>query len=194
MPGGWHADPWLRFQLRYHDGQNWTDNVSSDGDWSLDSAWQKGVAPLPPTVKRSRTRALGQILASLAFLAALLYFKPFSTSEGGQRPAMPPPSLDLDREVFYFVEGTARSADITYSTLSGISQQSGVDVPLNRKDGSGPGLRLGLVPSGTFVSISAQNKGDSGAITCRIEAAGRVISQSTSRGAYVIASCDGTVV
>ena len=30
-PPGWHADPMERHQLRYWDGQRWTNNVSNNG-------------------------------------------------------------------------------------------------------------------------------------------------------------------
>ena len=35
-PAGWHADPAARFELRYWDGQRWTDHVSTDGQTSTD--------------------------------------------------------------------------------------------------------------------------------------------------------------
>jgi len=35
-PAGWHADPHGRFAYRYHDGQNWTENVSNGGAASTD--------------------------------------------------------------------------------------------------------------------------------------------------------------
>ena len=28
---GWHADPWRRHDLRYHDGRSWTDHVTHFG-------------------------------------------------------------------------------------------------------------------------------------------------------------------
>lgn len=45
----WHADPWQRHQLRFHDGLQWTEHVADGGFCSLDS---EPVADLP----RSRPR------------------------------------------------------------------------------------------------------------------------------------------
>ncbi|HEX7134598.1 MAG TPA: DUF2510 domain-containing protein [Iamia sp.] len=41
---GWHADPWQRHQLRFHDGGHWTEHVADGGFCSLDST---PVADLP---------------------------------------------------------------------------------------------------------------------------------------------------
>jgi hypothetical protein len=46
---GWHADPWRRHQLRFHDGAQWTEHVADGGFCGLDS---EPVADLP----RSRPR------------------------------------------------------------------------------------------------------------------------------------------
>lgn len=96
----------------------------------------------------------------------------------------------LQVTVVYQVSGTATSADITYKTPSGISQQQGVDVPLKLADGTGYGISYSF-QSGDFVSISAQNKGG-GDIVCTITVDDRVISKNTASGEYAIASCDGT--
>ncbi len=47
--------------------------------------------------------------------------------------------------------------------------------------------------SGQFFYISAQNHEDKGTVTCTVEVDGQVVSINTSSGAYVIASCSGTV-
>ena len=96
------------------------------------------------------------------------------------------------REITYEVEGTAHGTDITMTDSSGsISQQSGLAVPLQSKDG-GQGL-TSIMSCGDFASISAQNTGSHGTITCRISADGVVLDETTSSGAYVIASCDAIV-
>jgi len=96
------------------------------------------------------------------------------------------------RQVVYEVEGTAPGADITMTDSSGsISQQSGLAVPLQSTSGE-PGIRL-PIPCGDFASISAQNTGGRGTITCRITADGVVLDETSSSGAYVIASCDATI-
>ena len=92
-------------------------------------------------------------------------------------------------EVVYYVDGTARSADITIETPTGTSQQS-VDIPLVNRGGT-RGLRFTFSP-GSFVYISAQNRGETGTVRCGIEIDGITIAENTSQGAYSIAQCDGS--
>ena len=106
------------------------------------------------------------------------------------------PSLDPEQVVIFEVEGTTDRASLTFTGRHGISQQD-VAVPLRSKAPDGslvPGIATGEWDSGSFVSISAQNQRDSGVVTCRISLGdGTVLSEITSRGAYVIASCDAIV-
>ncbi len=99
-------------------------------------------------------------------------------------------------QVGYFVTGSATSADITYNTPTGTGQQSGVDVPLNLKSQAGaePPGGSGIhytMTSGSFVYLSAQNKGD-GDVTCRIDVDGVTVSENTSSGEFAIATCQGS--
>lgn len=92
--------------------------------------------------------------------------------------------------ILYTVSGTATSADITYTTPTGIRQQQGIDVPLMTEGGT-PYLEF-TFDAGDFVSITAQNSGEDGEVTCQITlSTGRVLSENTSSGAFAIASCDG---
>jgi hypothetical protein len=92
------------------------------------------------------------------------------------------------KQVTYMVTGSASSINITYTDGSGnIEQQNGVSVPLTSKSGSA-GITFTL-NGGHFVSISAQNQGDSGTLDCAIEADGQVISTGHASGGYAIASC-----
>ena len=45
--GGWHPDPWQRAQLRYFDGERWTENVSTNGATSSDAAALSMPTPPP---------------------------------------------------------------------------------------------------------------------------------------------------
>lgn len=92
--------------------------------------------------------------------------------------------------VTYFVEGTARSADITISEPGGgSSQQSGVDVPLTV--GGRRGLTVTYQP-GDFLYLSAQSIDERyRSVRCRIEVDGVEVDRATSRGEYVIATCEG---
>lgn len=92
-------------------------------------------------------------------------------------------------EVAYFVEGTARSVQITAETPTGI-QQNIVDLPLKNKQG-GLGLHFEFL-RGEFLYISAQNQGAIGTVTCRIEVDGQPVSINTSSGPYSIVTCEGS--
>lgn len=92
--------------------------------------------------------------------------------------------------VIYEVAGTARTADVTYETPSGVGQQTGVDVPMTRETDGTPGIHYAF-PAGAFIYISAQN-GGSGDITCRITVDGVVVSENTASGDYAIATCKGS--
>jgi hypothetical protein len=91
-----------------------------------------------------------------------------------------------DWQVTYYVTGTG-TADITYQTPTGVSQQSDVALP----------FQLTIDP-GTdgFVYISAQRSqlpDPGGPIACSIFYNGQQLALTQSNGMYVIASCDADV-
>lgn len=45
--GQWAADPYGRHQMRYHDGQRWTDSVSDNGATSFDAAQPTAAVVAP---------------------------------------------------------------------------------------------------------------------------------------------------
>lgn len=49
LPEGWLPDPTRRHELRWWDGQRWTEHVSDDGVTSTD---QPGAIPPPPAARR----------------------------------------------------------------------------------------------------------------------------------------------
>ena len=49
-PAGWYADPLGRHQLRYYDGSQWTEHVSSNGTTSIDPPVGQSYVP---TVQRA---------------------------------------------------------------------------------------------------------------------------------------------
>lgn len=98
-------------------------------------------------------------------------------------------SAEICCEITYEVTGRARSVSITMETPSGTSQHSDAEVPLRTSRGEKLTYRFSR---GDFVYLSAQNNGDSGTVECKITGSeGQIISQASSRGAYVIAGCDG---
>lgn len=104
---------------------------------------------------------------------------------GGLGPAASRPGRPAGGTITYRIGGTARSASLTYINASGgTEQQQAVRVPWQQQFSA---------RRGQFVSISAQNQGDAGSVTCEILVDGVVLKRSTSDGAYTIASCSGSV-
>lgn len=86
--------------------------------------------------------------------------------------------------------GTAEGS-ITLEAPTG-TQQVKAALPLRTKAGA-TGLTYPGFKSGAFVYLSVQNQSASGSVTCRILVDGTPISENTSSGGYVIASCQGRV-
>lgn len=93
--------------------------------------------------------------------------------------------LSKDHDVKYEVTGSASTVDVTYTNEDGgTSQLSDVTLPWSV---SFTGDTL------DFVYVSAQNQGETGTVTATIYRDGEQFKSSTSSGAYVIASADGTL-
>ena len=60
-PAGWYADPLGRHQMRYFDGAQWTEHVSSNGRTAVDPPIGQGHVPTvqraPEKVQRDVQRA-----------------------------------------------------------------------------------------------------------------------------------------
>jgi hypothetical protein len=82
-------------------------------------------------------------------------------------------------QITYRVDGTARSASVTYSNGTGGTEQKTVSVPWSKSFDT---------QSGEFLYISAQNNGEYGDVTVSITADGKIIKDATSSGEYVIAT------
>lgn len=94
------------------------------------------------------------------------------------------PPAPSSYQVTYEVTGTISGASVTYYNNQGGTEQGDYKIPFKKTY---------TMERGDFAYISAQNMDDSGSITCRILIDGEEWKKSTSQGAYVIASCDGTV-
>jgi hypothetical protein len=89
---------------------------------------------------------------------------------------------EFDNKTFnveYTVDGTARSASLTYQNEQGGGEQETVRLPWHA---------VFTVRRGQFLYISAQNQGESGDVTTQIKINGHVVKTATSRGAYTIAT------
>lgn len=94
------------------------------------------------------------------------------------------PALSQTVTIDYKVQGTAIRASLTYKNASGGTVQEDVNLPWEDRM---------EVQRGSFVYISAQNKGETGTITCTITANLVEYKRTTSSGAYKIAVCSGQV-
>ena len=98
----------------------------------------------------------------------------------------PLPTIKTTYELRYrVVGGSGVSASLTYRNATGDTEQVG--------NQGLPWEKTFTVRAGYFAYISAQNRHDSGGLGCEIWLDGVLMKQSSSSGAYVIASCNGTV-
>jgi hypothetical protein len=95
----------------------------------------------------------------------------------------PPAEIKL-HQVAYEVTGTAHAALVTYLNHSGGIEQREVTLPWRTAFGA---------PTGTTVSVSAQNQGAQGDIKVEIKVSGATLKSSSSAGGYVIAAADGVI-
>lgn len=89
---------------------------------------------------------------------------------------------DTKHDVQYRIEGTR--ASLTYATASGGTSQTTVNLPYT--------VRLGEMNEGDFLYISAQNQYSTGGVYVAILVDGKVWKQTSSGGAYVIATASGS--
>ncbi len=134
-------------------------------------------------------------LALAAFAAIFISARGGVTSGGGSTERRRLATLEAILEavptakperyrVEYRVTGTASRASLTYENETGGTEQHTVSIPWSE---------VMFVNEGDFAYISAQNKGERGSVECQILLNGKVWKQAKSSGAYVIASCSGSV-
>lgn len=90
--------------------------------------------------------------------------------------------------ISYESPSATTSASYTAAMPDGTSQGD-FTPPLKNRTGT-PGLQF-CAAAGEFLYLSIQNGTSGGSVTCVIRVDGEVVAQNTSRGDYVIASCDG---
>ncbi|MEW1842705.1 hypothetical protein AB0392_32575 [Nonomuraea angiospora] len=86
--------------------------------------------------------------------------------------------------VVYRLAGTASSADVTVKRATDTKKITSVKLPAELSY---------RIPPGAPVHVSLQNTATEGSVSCEITVDGTVISRDEADGAYVIASCNGTV-
>jgi len=137
------------------------------------------IAPAPVAKKRPGLAAYA--LVTLVFIGACAWF----FSLGGHSGSTSQAAISSGTyTVTYKMSGTARRADLTYQNAQGGSEQKEVALPWSISFSA---------TDGQFVYLSGQNTGEYGSVTCAILLNGTSVKQSTSEGAYKIASCSGKV-
>jgi len=102
-----------------------------------------------------------------------------------EEPDPPAPPEPQEPALQYWVRSDCGEVSTTYATVDGGTEQ--------RDFGNGVVYEVdGGISSGTFLYISAQNQCDYGDVTVRIYKRGNIYRESTSSGAYVIATASGT--
>ncbi|WP_104081362.1 DUF2510 domain-containing protein [Cryobacterium sp. Y11] len=186
---GWYPDPRSSGAERYWDGSVWTAYARPSGSNAVPDGMpvpQPAPAPAPP--KKPMLGCFGLTVAVLAVVIGIVLVVQIagSANRSSDSNATSDQSSEPALRATYFVEGTATSASITASRVSG-TEQNTVMIPMRNSDGE-----LGLAHTsepGASLYIAAQNRGETGAVTCRIELDGVVVSENTSSGGYTIATC-----
>ena len=107
-----------------------------------------------------------------------------ATVSGSWQDSSPFSLTPATRTVTYKVSGTASAASLTYETPQGGAVQIDVSLPWSVDQ---------TFKDGDFAYISAQNKGEDGAVTTEIYVDGQPWKSTTSQGAYKIAEASGSV-
>lgn len=147
--------------------------------------------PYAPEKKSSMLPMLLVLAVLLALLGYLFFTRlpppPPTTSDsitGGEGGVIVRLTPHPERTIVYHITGSAKSANVTYTNEQGGTEQKTITLPWKR---------IYFMLPGKFAYISAQNQGDRGSVTCSIELDGSTAKESTSSGAYVIATCSGRV-
>lgn len=145
---------------------------------------------------RRRIRLLAVGVAVAAVICGILVV--FAWPKASAEPSAS--SSSTSTTVVYEAESAGTDeGSITLQAPTG-TQQANTGLPLKTTDGETGISYTGFQP-GAFVYLSVQNQKASGSVTCRITiksvtgnlTVSRVISENTSTGGYVIASCQGQV-
>jgi hypothetical protein len=98
-------------------------------------------------------------------------------------------SAPASYQVTYRVAGYKSSGSITYANAGGDTEMRGEEYFSDAQ----PWEKTFSAKPGAFVYVSVQNKKDYGVVSCAILLNGTVLKESRSEGAYVIASCSGSL-
>jgi len=116
---------------------------------------------------------------------------PGAGDASGSPAAKPKANADGTHTVSYTVAGTTKKASITWTTPSGVEQDSEAKLPWTKT------LKF---KNADAISVSGQSAGDlagpgtaGGTITCEIKVDGKVVKKGSSKGEFAVVSCDGLI-
>jgi hypothetical protein len=158
---------------------------ATDGKWyppNMSPASLEPPAPAEPPQLSARS-----VLLMVAVVLAGFWLWTQQAGDDGPReqPVVSTASWERDCpgepvQVIYGIGGTARRASLTYHNATGAIEQNG---------SVNPHPAIKFCSAAPFFSISAQNEGAAGTISCTIAVDGELVSQAESSGGYAIASC-----
>lgn len=125
-----------------------------------------------------------------ALLAALLLAGCGSTTTPPAQvgPSRPPPSIHVPTIYVMHADGTAESADVTYTKRGGTSQAT-VSLPMYNSEGD-LGVRFTDEDVPDFLYILVQNSSAVGTVECSIQVDGVTVVRNESSADYGIATCE----
>ncbi|MBW8010875.1 MAG: hypothetical protein FVQ83_06495 [Chloroflexi bacterium] len=136
------------------------------------------------TREKRKSHPLSILIFILLIFVCLLIGLPGICLSSSPSSSSPSFSLPSTHTVVYEIEGTANRVSLTYENETGGTEQRDSNVPFKKTY---------IMEGGDFAYISAQNLGEFGTVTCKITVDGEDWKESTSSGAYVIATCSGMV-
>ncbi len=174
----WDGSQWLSWN-----GEVWRPATSAVDPAPEATSASESESPIYPVYQQGGglpgwVRVVGLLLAFLAIVVALQLWRSGNLNRlfSGGSPTSAASSTKL---AVYSVEGSGSAGLVTYTTPTGMEQVSA----------AAPWTRSLVVQRGTPLSISAQNGGEYGSVTCRITVDGLTVSTNTSTADYGTASC-----
>jgi hypothetical protein len=142
-----------------------------------------GPPPVPATQYGIKWKYMVALIIILAIIGLLVIIQFSYHSSETTLPSVRYPAVLEKHTVTYRVKGTTTRAALTYENAQGGTEQTEVAVPWEKTF---------TFDHGDFVYISAANRNDRGTIVCEIWVDGEKWKESTSQGAYTIATCSGS--
>ena len=133
-PAAWLADPTGRHQLRYWDGNSWTDHVSDSGVQGTDPVAGGGAPQAPSTSQRwmDKAKQLGQQAAASASAAVDSASDTWNSQTRARSTAAPVASPASAAAPAAGVEAAGASAVVAETASASASEEDGVADQLHK--------------------------------------------------------------